>query len=212
MKVRDGLRSLQKVGRVMSLASITPAATRPFDGLPQRRCRQNPNTPLRPRRRKRLIISVLLAALLCGFGSWLALRHRDTGPRSDLETEVVHRGDLPMDIVTRGDLGPAEATDLFCRVKAIGGSPFSTTIKWVVEQGQWVKRGDLVVQLDDAPFQEDLALRRPLLEQARSEWLQASENCKIVVIQNESDITGAEAAFRLAQIDLKKYVEADHEQ
>src|SRR5262249_48055205 len=41
---------------------------------------------------------------------------------------------------------------------------------------------------------------------------QAIENQKMVVSQNESDIASAELALRLAEIDLKKYLEADYEQ
>src|SRR5438874_488526 len=125
-----------KEGRAMSLASITPAATIPFEEPPPRRRRQSEISPTR-RRRKRLIILVLLALCVSGIAGWIALRHRDSGLRPNLETEVVHRGDLPIDIVTRGELEPAEATDLFCRVKALAGSAFSTSIKSVAQQGQW---------------------------------------------------------------------------
>jgi HlyD family secretion protein len=133
----------------------------------------------------------------------------DKRPREGLEIEKVQRGDLPMEIVSRGELEPTQATDLICRVKALGNSAYSATIKWIAEQGRFVKRGECVVLLDDAPFQEDLALRRVPLEQARADWLLAAENKKIVMSQGESDIAAAEAANRLATIDLRKYVEAD---
>jgi multidrug efflux pump subunit AcrA (membrane-fusion protein) len=150
-----------------------------------------------------------VVVLLLGIGFWLKPRQRDTRLYDGLETEAAQRGDLPLEIVTRGELEPTEATDLFCRVKALGNSPYSATIKWVAEQGKWVKRGDLVVQMDDAPYQEDLALRRVPLEQARADWLMAVENRKIVVSQGESDIATAKATLRLAELDLRKYVEAD---
>jgi multidrug efflux pump subunit AcrA (membrane-fusion protein) len=178
----------------------------------RRACRVADEPAPKSRRRKRRAIVLLLAAAVLGLGGWLATRNRDANPYSDLETEVVQYGDLPMEIDARGDVEPSETTDLLCHVKALAGSPFATTIKTVVGQGQWVKRGDVVVQLDDAPYQEDLAERRVPLEQARSEWLLAVENQKIVAIQNESDIRCAEDACRLAELDLRKYVEADHEQ
>jgi multidrug efflux pump subunit AcrA (membrane-fusion protein) len=142
-------------------------------------------------------------------GIWLKTRPREARQHTGLETEVAQRGDLPMEIVTRGDLEPTEATDLVCRVKALSNCPYSATIKWVSDQGQWVKHGDLVVQLDDAPYQEDLSQRRVPLEQARADWLLADENRKIVASQGESDIATAKAALQLAEIDLRKYVEAD---
>jgi multidrug efflux pump subunit AcrA (membrane-fusion protein) len=137
---------------------------------------------------------------------------RDGRPHANFETEPAQYDDVSMDITTRGDLEPSETTDLFCHVKALAGSPFSSTIKWIAAPGAWVKRGDLVVQLDDAAHVEDLAQRRVPLEQARADWLLAAENHKIVLSQNASDIAAAEGAARLAELDLKKYIEADHEQ
>src|SRR5262249_18836911 len=99
----------------------------------------------------------------------------------------------------------------FCRVKALAGNSFSSTIKWVAEPGASVRRGELVVQLDDSQFQEDLAQRRVPLEQARADWLLAIENLKIVASQNAGDPASAEAAVRLAELDLKKCVEADQQ-
>jgi multidrug efflux pump subunit AcrA (membrane-fusion protein) len=191
----------------MDLTSITPMASDPPASAPPPRGR----TVSRKRSRYRGRVLLLAVLVLSGVAGWLVLRHRDSGPRTHLETEVVAYGDLPREIVTRGELEPSETTDLFCRVKALTGNTFATTIKWVAEQGAWVKRGDLVVLLDDAQFQEDLAQRRVPLEQARSDWLLAVENHKIVVSQNASDIASAQSALRLAELDLKKYVEADHE-
>jgi multidrug resistance efflux pump len=153
-----------------------------------------------------------LAALLFGFIGWQVSRNRDSGPRADFETEVARYDDVSMDISTRGDLEPSETTDLYCHVEALNGSSFSTTIKWIAAPGALIKRGELAVQLDDAPFQEELAQRRVALEQARADWLLAAENHKIVQSQNACDIAAAEGAARLAELDLKKYIEADHEQ
>jgi hypothetical protein len=194
---------------MMDLASVTPAAAMPLK-VPVARCRpKRREGPPRPRSRKWLVVAALALVALIGVGVWLKSQQHDTPPRDGLETEVVQRSDMPMEIVTRGELEPTESTDLICRVKALANSSYSATIKSVAEQGQWVKRGDLVVQLDDAPYQEDLALRRVPLEQARAEWLLAAENRTIVVSQARVDIATAEGALRLAEIDLRKYVEAD---
>jgi multidrug resistance efflux pump len=163
------------------------------------------------RRRKRLVVLLLVIGASSGLVGWRATRARDTSQRDDLETEIVHYGDLPRQIEARGELEPCQATDLFCRVKALAGNSFSSTIKWVVEPGASVRRGDLVVQLDDSQFQEDLAQRRVPLEQARADWLLAIENLKIVASQNAGDIASAEAAVQLSELDLRKCVEADQQ-
>jgi multidrug efflux pump subunit AcrA (membrane-fusion protein) len=194
----------------MNLASVTPAATVPIAPPAARPRTKRRDEPARPKtRRLGRLIAILVLIMSLGIVVGLKSRGHDTRPHDGLEIEVVQRGELPMEIVTRGDLEPSEAVDLVCRVKALGNSAFSATIKWVAEQGSQVKRGDPVVLLDDAPYREDLALRRVPLEQARADWLLADEYKKIVVIQGEADIAAAENAFRLARIDLRKYVEAD---
>ena len=191
-------------------ASVTPAQTMPVEKRVARRRRlKRPEGPPRGGKRKRLVIASLALVALTGLAFWLKSRQSESRPRNGLEIEVVQRSDMPMEIIARGELEPTEATDLKCRVKALANSPYSATIKSVAEQGSWVKRGDVVVQLDDAPYQEDLALRRVPLEQARADWLLATENRKIILSQCQSDIAAAEGAFRLAQIDLRKYVEGD---
>src|SRR5205807_9333513 len=163
------------------------------------------------RRGKRIILLLIAITALCGLSGWLWSLRQPPGHRPDVETELGHLGDLSLDITARGELEPSEVTDLFCRVKALSGNSFATTIKWLAEEGSWIKRGEPVVLLDDAQFQEDLAQRRVPLEQARSDWLLAVENHKIVVSQNEGDIAAAQGTLHLAELDLKKYVEADHE-
>src|SRR5262249_35666724 len=137
----------------MDLASVTPAAIMPLKIPIASRRRKRPEGPPRSQSRKWLVIAALALVTLVGGGVWLEPRERDARPRDGLETEVVQRSDMPMEIVTRGDLEPTEATDLICRVRALANSSYSATIKSVAEQGQWVKRGEVVVQLDDAPYQ-----------------------------------------------------------
>jgi multidrug efflux pump subunit AcrA (membrane-fusion protein) len=128
-----------------------------------------------------------------------------------LETDTVRYSDVPIAIEARGDLAPVETSQMICHVRAMSGSPYATSIRWVIEQGTWVTQGQLLVQLDDSQLKEDLATRRAPLEQARSDWVQAVENRKIIASQAQGDIEAAEGVLRLAELDLKKYVEADHD-
>jgi multidrug resistance efflux pump len=163
------------------------------------------------RRRGALVLALAFLFTLSGLVAWVLVHGRPS--RRGLETERVSYHRIPQDIELRGDLEPAETSDIVCRVKSlVPNSIFSTSISWVIGEGTKVKRGQLLVQLDDSGFREDLATRQVTLEQARSDWLIAEENLKIVRSQNESDIRAAEVAFELAGITLRKYVEADYEQ
>jgi multidrug resistance efflux pump len=133
------------------------------------------------------------------------------GARPDLLTHRVEYGRLELTIVERGALESATNADVVCRVKARSQqSQTSTTIKWVVDDGSHVKKGDLLVDLDDSGLLDQYTTEKINMDKAQSDWLQAEENFKIQLTQNESDILAAENTLKLAQITLKKFVEGDY--
>jgi multidrug efflux pump subunit AcrA (membrane-fusion protein) len=112
-----------------------------------------------------------------------------------------------------GDLEPAETSEIYCRVKArVRGSTIASIIRWVIEDGAIVHKGQLLAQLDDSGLQEDLGTQRIARDQARFDWEQAQADHDILVRQNESDIAAAETAMELARIDLEKYLKGEHPQ
>jgi multidrug efflux pump subunit AcrA (membrane-fusion protein) len=118
---------------------------------------------------------------------------------------------LQLSVVERGALESAENSDVVCRVKAgTKGSTVATTIKWVIDDGSHVKRGQLLAELDDSGLQEQLKTEKITVDQARAAWVQAEENYKIVDSQNQSDIKTAEIAVELAALDLEKYIKGDY--
>src|SRR5437763_10167315 len=69
------------------------------------------------------------------------------GPRALVS---VARADLDVTVVERGVVEPAEVSDVVCRLKAkAAGNTVAGTIKWVIEDGTLVKKGQRVVELDD---------------------------------------------------------------
>jgi multidrug efflux pump subunit AcrA (membrane-fusion protein) len=116
-------------------------------------------------------------------------------------------------IIVRGDVESSETTDIVCRVRSwSGASTPATTIKWVVDNGSRVKRGQLLVELDDSGLKERLKEKKVLLEQARADWVCAVENEKIVENQNRSDLEEAQAEAQIAGLDLERYVHGEYPQ
>jgi HlyD family secretion protein len=147
-----------------------------------------------------------------GSGIWLYVAGLRT-TRADLLTHTVRYDKLQLSVVERGALESAENSDVVCRVKAgTKGSTVATTIKWVIDDGSHVKRGQLLAELDDSGLQEQLKTEKITVDQARAAWVQAEENYKIVDSQNQSDIKTAEIAKDLAAIDLEKYTEGEYKQ
>src|SRR5262245_11335820 len=75
---------------------------------------------------------------------------------------AVAREDLDLTVVERGSVEPADAIDIVSRVKA------QATVKWVVEDGTAVKKGDRLIELDDSALREQLAAKKIALEQAEA--------------------------------------------
>ncbi len=133
--------------------------------------------------------------------------------RVDLVLHTVRPERLELTVVERGALESADNRDVFCRVKSgAKNSTVSTTIKNVIDDGTVVKKNDLLAELDDSGLQEQLKTEKIALDKAESDKIQAEEEYKITVSQNESDIKSAETVLELARIDLQKYLEGDYPQ
>jgi multidrug efflux pump subunit AcrA (membrane-fusion protein) len=126
--------------------------------------------------------------------------------RTDLVTQLVKRENLQITITERGTLESADNREVVARVRSGSkGSTVATTIKWVIDDGTRVNQGQLLVDLDDSGFQEQLKNEQITLDQARALYMQAEEAYKIVKSQNESDIEAARINTILANLDVEKY-------
>src|SRR5262249_30751913 len=72
----------------------------------------------------------------------------------------VTRADLDVALVERGSLDAADATDIVCRLQARAGGSASSTIRWVVDDGQFVKKGDRLIEFDDSALREQFKAQK----------------------------------------------------
>ena len=100
-------------------------------------------------------VGICFVTLLTGATVCLVLaRH---AARNGIPTHTVHYETVQPSIIVRGDVESSETTDIVCRVRSwSGASTPATTIKWVVDNGSRVKRGQLLVELDDSGLKERL--------------------------------------------------------
>lgn len=113
---------------------------------------------------------------------------------------------LPVTIVERGTLESAENKDVVCRVKAGSKGTFSSTIRWIIDDGSMVNEGQLLIELDDSALQDSYRTQVIVVDKARADWVTADENYVITVKQNESDIALATAALQVAELDVEKFL------
>lgn len=158
------------------------------------------------RRRNSLLIWFAIALVVVGGSTWFTwsyfqgTRQPFTGP-----VWVVKREALQIMIVERGGLESSENSDVVCRVKA-GKKGTSGTIKWVIDDGTHVEKGQKLVELDDSALQEELKEQIIKVNKARNDWVSAQDTLEITKSTNNSAIESAKTVQHLAEIVLKKFL------
>jgi RND family efflux transporter MFP subunit len=150
--------------------------------------------------------------LLYGGYAWMQSASFGSDPNKllNLQFQEVTRGDVVFTIVEKGELEATRNTDVVCRVRSEGrGSSASSTIKWLVEDGAIVRKGDRLVELDASGLQTQLKNQQIIVAGAEASLTQAENDRRIVLAQNDNDIKVAENNVALCDIDLRKYTEGD---
>jgi multidrug efflux pump subunit AcrA (membrane-fusion protein) len=142
--------------------------------------------------------------------AWSAMYPKATynGPTFTVRKEL-----LKLSIVARGSLVSAKNGDVVCTVRAgQKGSTNSTVIKWLVDEGTEVTKGQKIMELDSSGFIEQLKTQNITVDEAKANMVKADEDYRIQEIENKTDILQKENALKLAAIDLEKYQKGDYEQ
>src|SRR5688572_4301698 len=127
-----------------------------------------------------VVVGLLVAAV---FGSTRLFSRMNEPKQSLAMTHRVTKGDLIITVTEDGNLESASNIDIKCQVA--GGS----AILWIVDDGQVVKKGDKLVELDTAQLDEQINQQKITLEKARSSMVQADKD------------------FAVAEISVKEYIE-----
>ena len=152
--------------------------------------------------KKALFLILLLAA--CG-AWWL---WRDKGPQeSGTSGQVfakVEEGPLVINLTEAGSIKPAEQINIKSRVEG------RNSIIFLVPEGQRVKKGDVLVELDSSSQKDNLVNQEITVQNAQAAYVQAQENLEVVKNQAKADVEKAELTLRFAKEDLVKYKEGEY--
>jgi len=162
-------------------------------------------TPSRlPRARRRskvlwLVLPGVGALLLAGVTLAWFLWLRGPQVRTDLVTYRVEYKDLQLKVVERGSLEAKDSHDVKCDVKT--GSRGAPKIKWVADNGTYVKKGDLLVDIDDSYLQEQAQSKKIDRDKAETDKIAA-----------EQSYPQKKIAIGLAEQTLEKWIKGDYPQ
>lgn len=131
------------------------------------------------------------------------LRAVEGRPGAKPAFQAASRGDLTVAVVERGSLDAATVGDVSCQVKA-RGKDGTAAIKWVVEEGTIVKKGDRLVELDDTGVRDDLAVAKVRAQAAAAAATAAGEEAQRAKRAGDVAVRLAEIEVELAEADLKQ--------
>ncbi len=149
--------------------------------------------------------AVVLATLAVGFFVLPSLGLFQS-KRAELLTHTVVAETLPVSVVERGTLESSDNREVVCKVKAGARGTFASSIKWVIDDGTMVTKGQPVMDLDDSALRDQEQQQNITLAKAHTAYIKAKEEYDIQLKVNASDIAQKRAALEVAELDLEKFL------
>lgn len=150
--------------------------------------------------RKGLIAVVSLVVMIAGV---VAFRQWTAPPPVENEYYTVKRGDMLISIVEGGALKALNESIIKSEFEGV------SRIISIVPEGTYVKKGDLLVELDSSTLKDEVNRQEVTYQNFEFAFIQAKENLSIQESLIESQIKDAELRLEFAKSDLEKYKEGD---
>ncbi len=152
------------------------------------------------------LVTIILILVIIGCGAWLFYggKGKDANSVSGEIFTPVTEGTLVINMTESGSIKPAEQINIKSSVEG------RVSILYLVPEGQRVKKGDLLVELDSSSLQDNLVNQEITVQNANASYIQAQENLEVVKNQAKADVEKAELDLRFAKEDLTKYKEGEY--
>jgi len=128
----------------------------------------------------------------------------ESGSRGTLDLHTATRSTFEITTTASGELEAKNQIEL--RNKLRQGQ---ATITEIIEEGRMVKKGDLLVRLNDEEIKKQLAQESLQVQAARAQAIAADEAYQIQLNTNESEKRKANLKVDLAELDLAKWLEGE---
>lgn len=154
--------------------------------------------------RLRFFWGVLILLILVGIG--LAARNY---MRADVSYEALpvataQRGTVAISITESGTLQALQSVTLASEINSNRAK-----VVQIVSEGTYVQTGDLVLEFDRMPFEEELRKLQLDIEQNEAAIREAGENLKLQRVKNDNDLKDVQVNITAAEADLKNMLEGE---
>ena len=123
---------------------------------------------------------------------------RDDAALSAIPIAAAQRGTLTLNIVESGTLQAVQSVTLASEIKSDRAK-----IAKIAPEGTYVNAGELIIEFDKAPFEDELRKLRFDLTQSEAAIVAATENLKLQQAKNDADLKEAEANIAASEAELK---------
>lgn len=130
----------------------------------------------------------------------------DTEVADDAYRCRVQRGDLVVSILQSGELVAKNSRDI------INEASRDAKIAFIVDDGANVTNGQLLVELESAELADRYLQQRSTAATAEADLMHSQEALEIASLKHSTDIDSAKLKVELADLALKKYIEAEYPQ
>ena len=159
-------------------------------------------------RGKKWFVLLLVVVVVAVFGGKWYLRWQEQRTKAGEQAKQifakVEEGPLVINLTESGSIKPREQLVIKSQVEG------RVSILFIVPEGQRVKEGDLLVELDSSTQKDNLVNQEITVQNAQASHVQAVENLEVVKNQAKADVDKAELDLRFAKEDLIKYQEGEY--
>lgn len=145
-------------------------------------------------------VSALVAVAALSPLPFMGSGEKESDPRI---AKVVHRG-FTVKVDTVGSLDTARSHMLGSDIKGNRGK-----VIFIVEDGAWVEKGDILVRLDPSPFEEEVLTLGGAAKVYEAAVKEAEQTLEWERIQVERDVRVAEFDVKSSQLELQNVVHGD---
>jgi HlyD family secretion protein len=125
----------------------------------------------------------------------LVLKGRDAG---GIPLAEVREGPFRITIVERGTLQALRSVSYASAIQSN-----QAKIVAMVEEGKMVRKGDLLILFDSAPFEEEIRRSQAQLAEAEADLEKARQDQKLQAIQNQEELAAARQRVEKSDLQLK---------
>jgi HlyD family secretion protein len=148
-----------------------------------------------------MIVVISAVVVLAGGAFFLRDRGAEDGAEPSADMFVVRRGGFDITVPASGELAAQKQTEVASRLEA------RATITEIVAEGTMVKKGDVLLRLNDEEILEQVKDARDSVNTAETASITAVSDLAIQRQSNASELAEADLAIRLAELAFKAWEE-----